>query len=233
MFKNLPFERTNCSSQMECEVLSTRERILSSATRVFAEQGFRDATIRMICGHAGVNTALVNYHFHTKAELYKAVIGELFENVGKPMLKIPDSVEDETSWQAAIRLWVKRALDICSATKPPECWAARLMGVEACIPSEMAKEIEEQFSHPMRVCFQRLLRMAIPSNDQMEINLWHSTISAQCIVYALAKPGWAARFCPPETPREEWIQRVTEHICAGVFARLQYVGNGEGQSVDN
>ncbi|HOM59513.1 MAG TPA: helix-turn-helix domain-containing protein, partial [Kiritimatiellia bacterium] len=96
----------------------TRNRILRAATKVFAEYGFREATTRMICAEAAVNSALVNYHFRSKAELYRAVIVSLFEHIGKPMMRINETVTDEASWKAAVRTWIERALAICAASKP-------------------------------------------------------------------------------------------------------------------
>src|ERR1700737_2585607 len=53
---------------------NTRDKILSAAGEVFAEQGFEGATIRAITERAGVNVAAVNYHFRDKAELYTRVV---------------------------------------------------------------------------------------------------------------------------------------------------------------
>src|SRR5258708_29619419 len=52
----------------------TRDKILSAAGEVFAEQGFEGATIRAITERAGVNVAVVNYHFRDKAELYTRIV---------------------------------------------------------------------------------------------------------------------------------------------------------------
>lgn len=48
----------------------TRQRLLESACDVFAEKGYRDATIAEICQRAGANIAAVNYHFRGKETLY-------------------------------------------------------------------------------------------------------------------------------------------------------------------
>src|SRR5262249_41309228 len=58
---------------VEASEENTRDKILSAAGEVFAEQGFDGATIRAITERAGVNVAAVNYHFRDKAELYTRV----------------------------------------------------------------------------------------------------------------------------------------------------------------
>jgi len=208
----------------EVSLQNTREKILHAATKVFAERGYKDATTRMICAEARVNVALVNYYFRSKAELYRTVISGLFEDVGKPMLAIPEAVRDEATWQHAIRTWVRRSLSICAADRPPESYAARLMGMEECVPSDLAHDIEHKFAEPMRRCFARLIRMALPEADPMEISLWASTVNAQSIVYSLTKSSWAAKFCllNPDFDRDVWLDRVADHICDGIFCRLAF-----------
>ena len=50
------------------------ELILETAGEVFAEQGYRKATIRNICKRSGVNLAAINYYFGDKERLYLAVL---------------------------------------------------------------------------------------------------------------------------------------------------------------
>ena len=52
----------------------TRTKLLDAAGHVFADFGFRGATVREICARAGVNIALVNYYFGDKLELYTEVL---------------------------------------------------------------------------------------------------------------------------------------------------------------
>ncbi|MCR2803427.1 TetR/AcrR family transcriptional regulator [Paenibacillus soyae] len=52
-----------------------KTKILLSAKKLFAVQGFDGTTIRQICEEAGVNIAMVSYHFGGKDNLF----GALFE----------------------------------------------------------------------------------------------------------------------------------------------------------
>lgn len=54
----------------------TVERILRSATILFAERGFAETSLRTITGMADVNLAAVNYHFGTKKSLIQAVFSQ-------------------------------------------------------------------------------------------------------------------------------------------------------------
>lgn len=52
----------------------TREKLLDSAERLFAEKGFESVSIRDIASDADANVAAVNYHFQGKNNLYAAVL---------------------------------------------------------------------------------------------------------------------------------------------------------------
>src|SRR5437868_10608783 len=52
----------------------THLRVLSAASRLFAENGFKDVTVREICRAARANVAAVNYHFGDKLGLYREIL---------------------------------------------------------------------------------------------------------------------------------------------------------------
>ena len=54
---------------------SGKTKILSSAETVFAEKGFQGATMDEIAKKAGINKALLYYHFKNKDEILKVLIG--------------------------------------------------------------------------------------------------------------------------------------------------------------
>lgn len=56
----------------ERESEPARTRILQAAVQLFADEGYKLASVRRICEAAHVNVAMVNYYFHGKEELYLA-----------------------------------------------------------------------------------------------------------------------------------------------------------------
>jgi TetR/AcrR family transcriptional regulator len=75
-------ERDNRMSENQ----SGKEKILKSALIEFAEYGFEGARVDRIASEAGVNKALIYYHFNSKKELFIATLAHLFEiATPKPM----------------------------------------------------------------------------------------------------------------------------------------------------
>jgi AcrR family transcriptional regulator len=59
---------------MTKEELSTKEKILSTAHKLFAEKGVNGVGVREIAKVADVNVAAINYHFGNKEALHTATI---------------------------------------------------------------------------------------------------------------------------------------------------------------
>ncbi|MGB2131386.1 MAG: TetR/AcrR family transcriptional regulator [Marinobacterium sp.] len=59
--------------------IDTASRILRAAEKLFAEQGFKETTMRQITTEAQVNLAAVNYHFGSKSGLIHAVAEHTLE----------------------------------------------------------------------------------------------------------------------------------------------------------
>src|SRR5581483_8991895 len=71
---NLTYEQGMTPSPSESETLKTKQRLLEVAGAVFAEQGFKNATVREICKRADANVAAINYHFGDKQGLYSETL---------------------------------------------------------------------------------------------------------------------------------------------------------------
>ena len=85
-----------------------KEKILASAIEVFSSQGRQGARMEHIAQLAGVNKALVYYHFHNRDDLYKAAFKqqfvELLSEVLTELEKQPYKGDDAAT---ALKLFVR------------------------------------------------------------------------------------------------------------------------------
>jgi TetR/AcrR family transcriptional regulator len=61
--------------------MDTKQKILLAARNEFSRKGFDGARVDAIARAAGINKAMIYYHFTSKERLYQAVLAELFEKV--------------------------------------------------------------------------------------------------------------------------------------------------------
>jgi TetR/AcrR family transcriptional regulator len=59
----------------------SRDRILAAAAAEFAARGFDGAKVDRIAARARVNKAMLYYHFKNKADLYRAILRDLFQSI--------------------------------------------------------------------------------------------------------------------------------------------------------
>lgn len=100
---------------MRTEELSTEDKILLAAAKVFTEKGFSGTRTRDIAEEAGINLALLNYYFRTKEKLFEQVMKVkillLFGQI------IPIVTNEKTSLEEKIDLASVKYFDIL--TKNP------------------------------------------------------------------------------------------------------------------
>jgi AcrR family transcriptional regulator len=60
---------------------ATREALLEAGTELFAERGYDGVPVSVIAHKAGVNKAMINYHFGGKRKLYLAILNATFAEI--------------------------------------------------------------------------------------------------------------------------------------------------------
>ena len=66
--------RAGRGSGARWDATATRQGLLSAAAALFAERGFDGVTTAAVAARAGVNKALISYHFGGKRGLYQAIL---------------------------------------------------------------------------------------------------------------------------------------------------------------
>lgn len=106
-----------------------REAILTVAKEQFAEQGYAGATLRSIALRAGVDHALVKYHFGSKEGLFRAVMELAFapgQVLDAAVIRGGDSQVAASILDAAVATW-----DVAEQNEA----LARLMGDALTVPA--------------------------------------------------------------------------------------------------
>jgi AcrR family transcriptional regulator len=88
---------------------ATRERILAAALDLFSERSFEGATTRDIAARAGVTQPLLNYHFSSKDELWRAAVHGLFAALNQSLAGRAEGlrgVDDATVARLVVREFI-------------------------------------------------------------------------------------------------------------------------------
>lgn len=128
----------------------TRAQILEIALEEFSARGFEAVSLRDIADQAGVNHAMIRYHFGSKEALWKESAAYLFQRL---QVEVPPL--DPSSGQASLddlKEYVRNYVRYCA--RHPE--HARLMVQESITGSERLKWVAETFIQPAH---ERTLKM--------------------------------------------------------------------------
>ena len=201
----------------------TRQRLLETATRLFAADGFSNVTVRDICREAHANLAAVNYHFGDKFELYMAVIRVAADIMwsGNDLAMQSDTVPAEQRLRHYLRTYVARLTTI----KGPGAWIYRLMQHEQSDPTPAAAWIVD---HVMRPRLRYLASVVAELLDlpPADIRVFRCAMSVhtQCLACmphpfrALIVKDWNVE---PLSPSE--IDASVDHIAAFSLAGIRAI----------
>jgi len=91
--------------------LTTEAKIKEAATRVFIVKGFNGCSSREIAKEAGMNVALVNYHFQSKSHLFEVVVATVMEQFVFSML---DILKSDLPLISKTRIFIEKVYDFLS-----------------------------------------------------------------------------------------------------------------------
>jgi AcrR family transcriptional regulator len=82
---------------MSTQGTTTRERLLSAATDLFAARGYQNASVRDICDVARANPGAVSYHFGGKRFLYRATVRRTVDQLVEKINRSRENAENTTT----------------------------------------------------------------------------------------------------------------------------------------
>lgn len=178
--------------------LTTEEKILEAASKIFTEKGFSGTRTRDIAEEAGINLALLNYYFRSKEKLFEQVMKvKVLLLFGKILPIISD---ENTSLEEKINLASEKYFEILS--KNPN------------LPLFVISEIQKKNSDitavlPLRKIFYNSAIIRQIKEKQPDLNPLHFLLNflGMTVFPYVAKPIFMAFELLNE---EEFIQFITE-----------------------
>ena len=186
---------------------ATREALIRAGLELFSKLGFHAASSRALAEAAGVNQALIGYHFGGKKGLYLAVfehigeavgsrLGPAGEHVRRTLATAGDRPDRELLLQALLQL-LDRAVDLFTSPQT-EAWAMLIVR-EQQNPGEAFDLVWRRFMSPMVSTLTRLVAVLQGSSeDDPQVRLTTMTLIAQPLVFRVAREtavrllGWEA-----------------------------------------
>jgi AcrR family transcriptional regulator len=208
----------------------TRDKLIDVAGKIFAERGFRSATIREISVAAKVNVAAVNYHFGDKLGLYTEVVQQSAHAAELEAIKnaLDLLAPPEDILRAVIHA---RMRSIYRGDRPD--WHFRILAHELAQPTPA---IQQLFNKTGRPLFTRLVTLiggmiGLPADDD-KTRLCTLSIFGQILVYIFASPLLAGVW-PDLKMTPDQVERIADHIADFSLSYIRNFGSSSSATHTN
>jgi len=187
-----------------------QQRILDAAGKIFAEKGFKNASVREICVNAEVNIAAINYHFRGKESLYIEVVKH-WKNMA--FEKFPfDFAEDESNPPEDRLRYFIRCVLLHTLHEIESPWFGTFMTRESIEPTKAIQELTEESIGPAIDLLFSIVKLLLGKSASEEtIRLYSASILGQCTFYQYSPHIIQKHFKTPEFTLEE-IEKMAQHI---------------------
>jgi AcrR family transcriptional regulator len=197
------------AAKTESENLKTRQRLLEVAGMVFAEQGFKCATVREICKRAGANVAAINYHFGDKQGLYSETLRYwVRESLAKypPNMGISESSTPQEKLYAYVRSFFWRIFD-----EGRPSWYGKLMAREMIEPTHALDECVSETIRPTFDLLRDIVRELMRDAGDDQVRRCARSIVGQMVFYHHCRPV-IDKLQPEMCYTRDEIDKLAEHV---------------------
>jgi AcrR family transcriptional regulator len=147
--------------------IATSDGILRAALRLMAENGYNGVSLRRICLDAGVNLALMNYHFGSKAQLLRAIFERWASGINDERMRLLRQVDErhpdgQPPLEELLHAFIAPTLAASKTDKEDELHFLRLSGRLATDPTPEVRSAIADIYDSAAVKFAGSLRQACP-----------------------------------------------------------------------
>lgn len=208
---------------MGSDPISTKEKLFFAGVKVFANKGYKGATVREICKVAGSgNMNAVNYHFGGKAELYRTILEVMFAELGNRMRAMgstDSSADPEKRLCDVIRAY-------CAMLYTGGEIAAEFLAIyknETAHPSPYLDELVDAYVVPQNRDILEIIAQIFGNNPPFRLLQDCAMSVFSQVVYYSTTWNIYCRIDPDHPGMEAYQEHLADHVCRFSLAGLKEV----------
>lgn len=182
------------SLQKELKPPGTRDRILATAERLFADYGYDGVSMRRIGTEADAPIALIAYHFGSKEKLYRAVfehrIAPLSERRRAALAQARAVPGAPPAIEAVLDALARPWIEMRDAEEGRHY--TRLIAREVNDPREAGRGIVRDLLDPIALEFLHAMAQALPGRPRADVH-WGYHVFVSTLLLTLANPERVVR----------------------------------------
>ncbi len=200
---------------------STRKNLIMAGIIIFAQKGYKDATVRDICKQAGsANINSINYYFGSKQGLYKEILEQLFSEYDrlKPELDQNLSAEDK------LKNFITTFCIMLYKGGPAESDLTTIFVSEMTSPSPFIQDLVDKYNRPRVEVHMGIIRDLLgPHAPESMVRDCLVSVSGQILYYSFAWPVFSRLFPDYSTQAtyDQWADHVFTFSMGGINALRQ------------
>lgn len=191
----------------------TREDILAASVALFSEQGFAQTSMRRIADRAGVNLALINYHFGSKLHLFEASFHHCAAPINAERIRQLDALESTVA-EPTVEQIVRAFVDV--GVIGDANWSALIARVFV-EPDTISQPILERAFASTVQRFLQALHKALPglSADQIDMR-FHFLVGSMLHLIRFTAPLGFAHQTGKRWDSKQSLDELVDFVVAGM-----------------
>ena len=171
-------------------------KVLLAGMAVFAEKGYRGATVRDIVERIGCSVSAVSTHYGSKEGLARAVVEDLDRTLVRPVANKPEEIRSDYAWRVAVKRFMTQVVDLFTAQEGPNRYFASLYRHESANPGGKAVTLHARIVRPLFHALEGLVGLGVADRDPVAVRLATLALWNMMVAYALKHPNVLAEDVP-------------------------------------
>ena len=208
--------------------------ILDAAERVFADAGFRGASMRIIAEQAGVAQALIHYHFSNKETLFEAMVARRAHQINDARARMlanlfkPDS---KASLENIVEALFRPTIEVGHRLAANGGSYSKILVTVANSADPRDQKLAEKYYDPISHKFIAAFQKVMPDLSHKDA-VWAYMFAIGVGMTMMAGTGRSNRLSNGEcddSDIETMLSRIVPYICGGIRSLAAQPGNQESQ----